>query len=353
MKEILIKGVIGQDFTLVDLLAQIRADKEETDFRFIVDSVGGYVDEGFRIAAVIESLNATTVARKVMSIANIIYFAGAKREAEPNAQFMLHNAWGEIAGNAQQLEYAAAQLRNEDAKMRNYISERTGLPDAQLVQLMSQDTYIDSKQAEAIGFYKQASARLRLCALYTNDSDMDLKSIMADIRAIKAQLLGAKAMQKLTLADGSEVEVDSEDGEFVGKSTNAPDGTHDLQDGRKLVVAGGIVTAVTEAEPTAEAQAMDDPEKLKEEMAAKDAEIVALKEANARALQTMAKELEAIKAMVKTNGQAHKRTATFAQEAPEDKAMANANRLATEALAKKNPNLGANEYTWRNSVFNK
>jgi maltooligosyltrehalose synthase len=67
----------------------------------------------------------------------------------------------------------------------------------------------------------------------------------------------------------------------------------------------------------------------------------------------MAKELDSIKAMVTTNGQAHKRTAAFAQESKQDAAMAVANRLASEQLAKKNPHIGKPDYQWRNDTLKK
>jgi hypothetical protein len=61
------------------------------------------------------------------------------------------------------------------------------------------------------------------------------------------------------LQDGNEVFVETEDGDFMGKNvylmdngnmtdTPAPDGEHVTEDGRTIVVAGGVVTEVKEAE---------------------------------------------------------------------------------------------------------
>ena len=95
-----ISGVIGNIaeqinlYTFASLASDIKQAREQgaTSFKFVIDSDGGLVDEGFLMASYIESLQepTTAVAVRVYSIANIIYFACDKRESDKRGMWMLH-----------------------------------------------------------------------------------------------------------------------------------------------------------------------------------------------------------------------------------------------------------------------
>ena len=93
-KELGIEG--AKSFGYTDLLVQLAKTPEAKAFDFVIDTDGGSVSEGFRIAEVIESLeNTRTIAKKVYSIGNVIYFAGQERTISDEAEtetFMLHQA---------------------------------------------------------------------------------------------------------------------------------------------------------------------------------------------------------------------------------------------------------------------
>jgi hypothetical protein len=81
----------------------------------------------------------------------------------------------------------------------------------------------------------------------------DFKSeIKAMLPAQQEEQKKVKAME-LKLADGRTVNSDAADeAGLVGSATDAPDGTHALDDGRSIVVAGG---KITEVKPAAAPQA--------------------------------------------------------------------------------------------------
>jgi len=321
-----ITGEIGADTTYMGVLSKVADARAQgaTSLRFVIDSVGGYVDEGFRIARLIEDLDipAVTVAKKVYSIANVIFFAGHTREADKGAEWMLHMAWFQPpAGNADDLRSWAQQLDIEDAKIRNYITERTALTDSQLKQVMAVDTFVNTEQAKSLGFFT-ARARLRMCAKFTKNRNMNAidKAFLALKNAIG---MGAKNLA-LELEDGNTINVETEDGEFVGKVTDAPDGMHRLRDGREITVAGGIITAITEAVMEDKAMAMGDDElemmkaeivALKAQLAeatASKAEAVASSEAFAKQVE---KQLFDIRNHITTNGKALQKMPTFGAQA--------------------------------------
>jgi hypothetical protein len=115
---------------------------------------------------------------------------------------------------------------------------------------------------------------VKIAALYTKKQNTMSKA--KEALSTIAKFLGvnmedeaeAPVNIELTLADGAQIFVDSEDGELEGKATDAPDGTHQLQDGRSITVEGGVVVSVQEAEAAAMEDGADaEKEAMKEQIA--------------------------------------------------------------------------------------
>ncbi len=268
-------------FTYTDLAKAVRNAKDGDTFKVVIDSVGGYVDEAFRIASLIEAIGATTVAVRVFSAANILFFAGSERVIEPNATFMLHNSRGGAYGTAEDFAMYAEMLRNEDRRMRDYISAKTGIATNLLEGLMAIDRFIDAPEANELGFTAMAK-QMRIAAIYMNNpknEDMDLSKVRrAFAEAFRQSFFKPQAID-LELKDGNMLFVDSEDGDLVGKPAYvngdpAPDGTHELADGRMVRTEAGMVAEVMEGEP-APAEGMEYEEE-KAQLLARIAELEAM-----------------------------------------------------------------------------
>ena len=190
-----IKGIIGQEFLTEDLVAEVKANKDADSFKFIIDSDGGYTDEGFAMAYYIESLDkpTTTVAKKVYSIANVIFFASKNREYEDGADFMLHMAWLQPpAGNKKDLQFFMELLDREDQKIKDFIMSRSGLLEEDLTALMNKDTYIDIDKAQKLGFFESVN-NLRLVALANKpNEEMSKTSVYELIEEVKNLLSPSK-----------------------------------------------------------------------------------------------------------------------------------------------------------------
>ena len=340
-----IAGVIGDigyqiQYTFASLASDIKEAREKgaTSFKFVIDSDGGLVDEGFLMASYIQSLKEPTVAVavRVYSIANIIYFACDKRESDKHGMFMLHQAWMGIEGNSKDLREYATALEKEDDRIATYIASRTGLDYEAVKGLMGTDRFIEREEAERLGFLT-SQVSLKIAALYTK-KESNMSKVTEALDTIKAYFQGAKNMDEepetdeavnmdLELEDGNTIFIESEDGEFEGKATNAPDGTHRLSDGRSITVADGIVTSVQEGEGE---EANMDEEMVSvskaeyEEMQKALADAQASAQATETEYQALSKEVMDIKAMISSSAKPLAKHPRFNQQSqnptPEKKA---------------------------------
>ena len=129
--EIVVEGEVGWDVTLSSVRQQFIAVENPTHINVKINSVGGDVDEGFAIHDYLRShgLPVTTVGEgRVYSIATVILLAGdeGERFMSPNSQFMVHNPWAYVAGNADELETYTAELRRRETQLAQFYAAKTG-----------------------------------------------------------------------------------------------------------------------------------------------------------------------------------------------------------------------------------
>lgn len=127
--------------------------------RLRINSPGGSATDG---AAIRSILRATAKEKGVKVVAEIhglaasaatmIAMAGDEILMAPDALFMVHNPWTFAYGDSNALRSTAAVLeKHEDAYAKAY-ADRTGLPEADVRELMSEETWMDSDDAIGFGF---------------------------------------------------------------------------------------------------------------------------------------------------------------------------------------------------------
>lgn len=252
-----------------------------TSLNVFIDTDGGLVSQGENIASYLRSSQipvTTIVENKAYSIGSKIFLAGGKRKMKSYAKVMIHNNWADgIKGDADQVQAAADQLAATEKKLRKEYAALTGLSEEVIDGLMKSETYIDANTAINLGLAHEIMNEEKILAKYKNNTMA--KKISNKILECAKSFLVEKNMV-VNLKDGKQVFVESEDGDFIGKSvyvmdngnmteTPAPDGEHALEDGRVLVVSGGVVTEVKEAQS---AQAKTDTAKIETLEAALKAE---------------------------------------------------------------------------------
>lgn len=259
-----------------------------------INSVGGSVWDGLAIYDYLKGVNFHVETRGigiVASIASVILLAGKRVTMTRNCELMIHNPWAVGAGDADELRKQADDIETSEKVLRRIYSQKTGMLDEYIDKLMKNETYMDADEALAKGFIDeiivpavgtQAKVRKTPAFALAKLQNMGLKDLQKKLFGDKKP----KAMVETTLEDGTAVMIDTgeRDEIAVGDAVTitetgeaAPDGRHQLEDGRTITTEGGVITDI---DPAQQREAMDD-EKYK----ALEAENKAMKE-----------ELEALKA---------------------------------------------------------
>lgn len=86
------------------------------------------------------------------SAASVIAMAGDQVNISPTAQIMIHKAWSASTGNADDLEHEANVLNGIDESIASAYVAKTGMNQSDLLQLMSQETWLTATDAVDKGF---------------------------------------------------------------------------------------------------------------------------------------------------------------------------------------------------------
>lgn len=178
MVELLINKVIGEDwweqYTGVQeeisanyVRDQLKAFPEnENELRIVIDSPGGDVFEGVTIFNVIRdfarnnpSVKITTyIQGMAASMASAIALAANavsdsnKVIAEDNSIFMIHDAWGYVVGNENDMREAAEYFAMIDSMLSSIYMRKTGKSEDDIRSMMDAETWLWGKNILEAGF---------------------------------------------------------------------------------------------------------------------------------------------------------------------------------------------------------
>ena len=264
-----------------------------------INSPGGEVSEGFAIYNYLVGLGkpiTTQADGMVASIATVIFLSGTTRKVYKTTDFMIHNPWTMVVGDADQIEKNVEQLRRVEANLIDFYVQHTKAERQHLEQLMAAESYLSAEQLVQLGFATEVVEPVKAFAKVNttqNHINMNkLKNVGKHFAAAWAELtrLGVPMAATVMTADGQELEIEMGDATEVqvGQSVMiagepAPDGEYMLENGSKIMVAAGIITEVMPAEPattqeeapvTVEIEALTaEIENLKAQLADKDTEV--------------------------------------------------------------------------------
>lgn len=249
------KGSSDKYYSFNNFLDEL--DPAAEDYTVHIYSPGGDVFEG---QAIYNGLRNTGKKVKVLiegvcaSIATLIAAAADPGQLfiNSNSQFMVHPPkFNNISGDANQLRTGAEQLEQIKTLLINVYRKRTGLPEQKLRELVDRETWMLPEEAKNLGFVDDVVESMKAVA-YANFkiNDMDNK-ILSAIEALNKKISGLWKPKNMsaTLADGTVIQVDAEDGEWVGKNVTKEDGSpleageYPMEDGRILVIGDGSTIA--------------------------------------------------------------------------------------------------------------
>jgi ATP-dependent protease ClpP protease subunit len=298
-----INGIIGQDYTYKQFITDYANAGEEA-IRLLIDSPGGFVDEGENIAEFIRQhatrFLSVSNSGDVASIAASIFLAlpFEKRFFDlSKGVALIHNPMfqpnADESFTASELELLTDSMATTEKQIKSYISKQTGADSDVVGALMSINEPLNEAQLQSINFANLI--KFQPIALIKKDMNTEeLKEQKSMLEKIVALLTPKGKQVGLMLTDANGVQIEfpevAEGGTVVeGDKTTAEPGEYVMADGATYVVAGGAVTEIKPAEAPSEGE---DMEALKAENAALKAELEGLK-AQAVTNQTTIDEVKA------------------------------------------------------------
>ena len=281
-------GILHKGTNLLNVIEQVESFPQATQFEVSINSPGGYVDVGDSIYDYLLSLKkqgkqlTTIQVGLIGSIATKLFLAGDRRIADDRYKFWIHNPFQEnVSGDADALMTAANAVAETEKSLRKFYAEFTSITDEGLDALMKNETGLTADQCIKFKFATEKKLTPAFNAIKTtikkvmaNTKQQDEKSFMEHVKAFfntekpkgqqpkKAEIPGGGEKQNLvvTLAEGAgsfwvEGEALAEGSpafllDEAGQPTTEPlaDGDYALEDGTKVTVEGGLVTAVMSGE---------------------------------------------------------------------------------------------------------
>ena len=283
--KIYITGQIGNSYAddgsvsvkgveLQDVVAQVE-DAKKTDatiegYDVIIKSLGGSIRVGKLIAKYVKSLpNCITIAdTECASMGTEIHLAVAKenRKIIAGTKYSIHNPlMVGVTGNASELIELSETIKENEKDMAKMYVSATGLTKDAVTGLMNQETSLTPEQCVTMGFCSEIlpAEKLNAVAFFepiekTQITMSGIKKILADAFALfkkemkiaeVAPAAGAvKTMDhttdkgKLTVTMAGDVCAIGDSATLDG--TPAPDGDYIAEDGSKISIVSGLISAI-------------------------------------------------------------------------------------------------------------
>ena len=193
--------------------------------------------------------------------------------------FMIHEPFFPegVAGTVDELVSAKEELEQIRQSMAEAYAKKTGKPVEEMLALMKKTTRMDARMAKAMGFVDIVTEPQRYGV--AAELIQEIKTLKSEFMSLfnKRAVAAAQAVA-LETADGKMVNVESENGDLVGKSATVDgqpaQGAIPLKDGRMLNCEAGKVVSITESATPPQETAEQKMQKLQSQLdAMKAAEI--------------------------------------------------------------------------------
>lgn len=137
-------------------LLYLHSVKKEQDINLYINSRGGYVEESMAIYDTVQFLTcdvATYCIGQAASSAALILAAGTKgkRYALPNSKVMLHQPYGGVTGQAEDIRIQAEEILKSKKLLNEILSKHTGQAPEKIQSETERDRYMSPVEAKAYG----------------------------------------------------------------------------------------------------------------------------------------------------------------------------------------------------------
>lgn len=155
MTDILIYTSIGAGGITAQVIVEaLKAIPPGDPVTVRINSSGGDVMEGLAIYNALREVKPVVyVDGFAASMASVVAMAGAKVLMAENALLMIHKPWtNSTGGNANDLREHADLLDKVEQQLVKAYAGKTGLPENQIAEMLSKETWLDAAEAFELGF---------------------------------------------------------------------------------------------------------------------------------------------------------------------------------------------------------
>lgn len=137
-------------------LLYLQSIKKDQDINLYINCPGGMVDQTLAIYDTMRFLTCDIATYSIGQAASggaVILAAGTKgkRYALPNSKIMLHQPWGGITGQAEDIRIQAEEILRDKRTINEILSRHTGQPIDKLENETERDRYMDARAAKEWG----------------------------------------------------------------------------------------------------------------------------------------------------------------------------------------------------------
>jgi ATP-dependent Clp protease protease subunit len=137
-------------------LLYLQSIKRDQDINLYINSPGGLVDQTLAIYDTMQLVGckiATYCIGQAASGAALVLMAGTKgkRFILPNAKIMLHQPYGGITGQAEDIRIQAEEVLRDKRRLNEIIAETTGRTVESVTEDTERDRYLNAQEALAYG----------------------------------------------------------------------------------------------------------------------------------------------------------------------------------------------------------
>ena len=130
--------------------------KRGVEISLYINSPGGSVDDTMAIYDTIRFIGspvATFCIGRAQSGAAVVLAAGTKgrRHALPHAKVMLHQPWGGVTGQAEDIRIQAEEILKAKKAINDLLAKHTGLPPEKIAEETERDKYMSAEEAKEYG----------------------------------------------------------------------------------------------------------------------------------------------------------------------------------------------------------
>ena len=157
---------------VIQQLLYLQSIRRDQDVNLYINSPGGLVDQTLAIYDTMQFMGsevATYCIGQAASGAAIILMAGTKgkRYILPNAKVMLHQPYGGISGQAEDIRIQADEVLRDKVRLNGIIAQCTGKPVEQVTEDTERDRYLSAEEAHEYGIVDEI--------LYHDNKDKEKK----------------------------------------------------------------------------------------------------------------------------------------------------------------------------------